>query len=231
MAVSSSLSRHLADAARELQHETTADETMQTAVRLAVLLVDGCEAAGISLVHGSNHIDTPAATSDAARRVDELQYEFAQGPCLDALRHQETVYCQDLENETRWGDWGRRTAEETGVRSMLCFQLFTNQNTVGALNLYSFSPDGFDGEDRDHGLAIAAHAAVAVAAARELDQIKSAVEGRTVIGQAQGIVMERYGINASQAFDLLARVSSQTNTKLREVAQGLIETRHVPGTV
>jgi GAF domain-containing protein len=201
---------------------------MDTAVRLAVDLVEGCHEAGISLVYSDKRIDTPAATSDAARRVDELQYEFDCGPCLDAIREEEVVHSTDLTQDERWADWGQRTAEETGVRSMLCFRLFTDENTVGALNLYSREPDGFSAEDLDHGLALSAHAAVAVAAAMEIDHLRISRNTRTVIGQAQGILMERYDIDGNRAFDFLARVSSTSNTKLGLVARELVETRRVP---
>jgi GAF domain-containing protein len=224
------LSRHLADAARDLQGETGAQDTMDKAVQLAVTMIAACETAGISLVHrGQRRIDTPAGTSPTAFKVDELQYEFGQGPCLSAIHDEEVVYCPDLAREERWDAWGPRTAEETGVRSMMCFRLFTNEHTVGALNLYASQPDAFDDDDRDHGLALAAHAAVAVAAAQEADQLRIAIDGRTVIGQAQGILMERFSISASQAFNVLVRVSSTTNTKVREVAAELVRTRVVPG--
>jgi GAF domain-containing protein len=224
------LSRHLADAARDLQGETGAQDTMDKAVELAVTMIPSCESAGISMAHrGERRIDTPAATSPTALQVDELQYEFGQGPCLSAIHDEEVVYCRDLAREQRWDAWGPRTAEATGIRSMLCFRLFTNEHTVGALNLYASKPDAFDEEDRDHGLALAAHAAVAVAAAQEVDQLRIAVDGRTIIGQAQGILMERFSLSASQAFNVLVRVSSTTNTKVRDVSMELVRTRVVPG--
>ena len=223
------LSQDIADAARELQGAEGSQDTMDAVVRLAQDLVDNCQEAGISLVYGRERIDTPAATGDVPRRVDELQYEFDQGPCLDAIREQESVYCPDLEDEQRWGEWAAATTRETGVRSMLCFRLFTNEETVGALNLYAYRPDAFGDNDRDQGLALAAHAAVAVAAAQEIDQLKTAKDGRTIIGQAQGILMERFDLDATRAFQVLIRVSSTHNRKLRVVAEELTQTRRTPG--
>ena len=225
-----SLSKHIADAARELQATSSAQETMDAVVRLATEIVDGCEEAGISLLHARKKIDTPAATGDVPCTVDRLQYELDEGPCLDAVREEEVVYCPDLTDEPRWGTWAARSTEETGVRSMMCFRLFTNDETVGALNLYAFGPDAFANGDREQGLALAAQAAVAVAAAQVVDQLRAAVDGRTVIGQAQGILMERYDIPPAQAFNVLARVSQTTNRKLRDVAAELVRTRRTPGT-
>ena len=222
-----SLSRHIADAARELQGETGAQDTMDKTVKLAVGLVEHCEEAGISLVRPDKSIDTPAATSDSARKVDELQYQFGEGPCLDAIHQYEVVSCPDLANETRWNDWGARTARETGVRSMLCFRLFTNQDTVGALNLYATIPDAFDTDDRDQGLALAAHAAIAVAGAQNVDHLRVAMDRRNLIGQAQGILMERYELDSEQAFAVLVRASSNANVKLREIATQLVQNRRI----
>ena len=98
----SPLSERIAAAARELQGETGAQHTMDKAVTLAVRLVDHCEDSGISLVHPNDRIDTPAATSDVVVRIDELQYQHDQGPCLTAIRESEVVYSPDLASESRW---------------------------------------------------------------------------------------------------------------------------------
>ncbi len=224
-----SLSEQIAAAAREMEGQTDPGDTMDLAVRLGVSLVRSAEDAGISLVHRGRSIDTPAATSDTVRRIDELQYRHDQGPCLDAIREEEVVYCRDITCEERWPAWARDVARETGVRSVMCFRLFTHEDTFGALNLYSGSVDGFDAEDRDHGLAIAAHTAIAISAASQIANLKGGMDSRTLIGQSQGILMERYGLDAQQAFALLVRVSSTSNTKLRDVAADITRTRHVPG--
>lgn len=223
----SRLSERIAAAAREMQGETGAQGTMDKAVKLAVRLVDHCEDCGISLVHENNRIDTPAATSDVVVRIDELQYQHDQGPCLDAIRESEVVYSPDLANDGRWPSWARQVVAETGVRCMLCFRLFNNR-TLGALNLYSTRLDAFDEDDRAEGLALAAHAALAVAAAQEAEHLRSAMDTRTVIGQAAGILMERFDLNEDQSFAVLVRVSSTTNTKLRQVAADLVRTRKMP---
>ncbi|SDS66417.1 GAF and ANTAR domain-containing protein [Actinopolymorpha singaporensis] len=223
------LSRHIADAARELQDETDAQATLDKAVGLAVRLVGAAEDAAISLVHRGGRIDTPAATSDVARRVDKLQYELDQGPCLDAIRKEELVLAPDLATDTRWSQWGSRVASETGIRSMMCLRLFTYAHTVGALNLYARSRNAFGRDDIEQGQALAAHAAVAVVGAQRIDQLSVALDTRTVIAQAQGILMERYRFTADQAFNVLVRVSSQANAKLRDVAIELVETRRTPG--
>ncbi len=110
---------------------------------------------------------------------------------------------------------------------MLCFRLF-NDHTLGALNLYSTRLDAFDEDDLAEGLALAAHAAVAMTAAQEAEHLRTAMDTRTVIGQAAGILMERFDLTEDHAFAVLVRVSSTTNTKLRQVAADLVRTRKMP---
>lgn len=224
-----SLAQDLADAARQLQGKDDAQDTMEVAVRLAVAQVDGADDCGISLVDGKGSVRSPAYSADRVRRADELQVELDEGPCLQAIREHETVYSPNVAEDDRWPEWGRTVSERFGVNSMLCFQLFTTEDNVGALNLYSSSVDGFDRNDREHGLALAAHVAVAVAAVQEIDQLKGAVDTRTVIGEALGILMERFDLTPEQAFTVLTRVSNTQNIKLRVLASELVRTRRIPG--
>ena len=223
------LSEQIASAARDLEHESGSQDTMDKVVELAVELVDGAEHAGISLVHKNGVIDSPAVSDDVVRRVDELQYEYGHGPCVDAIRRdEESVHSPNIAVDGRWPEWGPRTTEETGIRSMLSFRLFTTGDTVGALNLYSRREGAFEADDRVVGVALTAHAALAVVAAQQIEGLHVAVDGRTVIGQAVGILMERYNVGADVAFGVLKRVSQESNRKLREVAQELVTTRQTP---
>jgi GAF domain-containing protein len=224
------LSEQFSAVARELRSGDNVEHTLEKAVALAVELIDGCDEAGVSLVHRKKRIDTPAATSDAVRRGDALQYELGEGPCLDAIWEQETVSSPDLVNDARWPAWGPRVVEELGTRSMLCFQLFIADGSLGALNLYSRKVNGFDDEDGLEGLALASHVSVALAAAQEIESLHGAVEARTAIGRAEGILMERFALQPSEAFAVLRRVSQDTNTRLHEVASELVTSRQTPGT-
>ena len=224
------LVNQLSAIARSLRSEDDVEHTLEKAVALAVELIDGCDEAGVSLVHAKRRIDTPAATSEGVRRGDALQYELNEGPCLDAIWDEETVSSPDLAHEQRWPAWGPRVVEELGIRSMLCFQLFTDGSSLGALNLYSHRVDGFKDADTTEGLALASHVSVALAAAQEIETLHSAVEARTVIGQAEGILMERFDLLPHQAFAVLRRVSQESNTRLHAVAVELVTSRRTPGT-
>lgn len=221
------LSRLIASVARSLQHQDGSQPTMDKVVEFGVEMVDDAEHAGILLLR-QGRVESPAASDDVVRRVDELQYEHRQGPCVDAILEEEIVHSSNIAADGRWPNWGPRATEETGIRSMLCFRLFTVEDTVGALNLYSRREGAFGAEDRDVGLALAAHSAVAVVAAQQIETLHVAVDSRTIIGQAVGILMERFDLDADRAFGVLKRVSQQTNRKLRDVAQELVSTRQLP---
>ena len=213
-----------------MQSEPDTQQTLNRSVRIATELVGSCDYAGISIVHRSGTIDTPASTDVLVERADQLQYEFDEGPCLDAIWHHDTVTSDDLTSEQRWPRWAPRVASEFKVRSMLCLQLFTSANVVGGLNLSSDGVGAFDADDFDTATYLAAHMAVAVAETQHADDLRIGALNRTIIGQAQGILMERFSLGADGAFNLLRRVSQDSNLNLIRVADELVNTRRTPGT-
>ncbi|WP_229071604.1 GAF and ANTAR domain-containing protein [Actinoplanes sp. DH11] len=217
------LAQTLSDMARSLQNENSLEDTLDGIVWAAVHTVPGAEHAGLTVVRGRREVTTRAASHDVVRRVDRAQYETGQGPCLDAVYEKQTVRLSDMATEDRWPDFTRQ-ALERGVRSMLSFQLYVRQDDLGALNLYSPKADAFDDESENVGLLLAAHAAIAMAGAQKEHDLSLAISMRDVIGQAKGILMERYKITGDQAFQLLARTSQRANIKLAEVARYLVET-------
>jgi transcriptional regulator with GAF, ATPase, and Fis domain len=223
-----SMAQRLASLARELQSEHGVSDTAQVVCEAAVAWVGDHVQAAVTLVHRHRRVETAAATSDLVRRGDELQYELREGPCLDAAWEQERIYCPDLRDEKRWPLWAPRVVDELGFRSMFCIRLFTNEDTLGALNLYAREVDSFDQAAQDDSIAIAAHAAVAVASAQEIETLSVAVDRRTTIGKALGIVMERYQVSDDQAFRLLTRLSSQGNRKVYAIAEELVRGGRLP---
>ncbi|GII98903.1 GAF domain-containing protein [Sediminihabitans luteus] len=219
----------LARSVRALADEPSLQQTLDRTVELAVAMIDGCASAGVSLVVRRGSIETPAASDGVAARGDQLQYELDEGPCLDAIRRAEVVATPDLSDDPRWARWGSRVVDELGVRSMLCVQLFTTDARHGALNLYGTEPGAFSEDVYPLATTFAAVAAAALDAARTEEQLSSAVQTRTIIGQAQGIMMERYGVSAAQAFSVLSRLSQDGNVKLAEIARRVVDERTVPG--
>ena len=219
--------RQIADAARSMQEKTSLKEMLDEAVQVAIEIIEGCDLAGMSIVnpHG---VDTPAGSGDALRRLDTLQFELKEGPCFDALHTQEIVLSRDLATDPRWPTWGPRVAQEIGVHSIVSYRLFTAADTLGAMNLYSHRTDAFDPEDVYNGSALAAHVAVALAEVQNVKNLETAISARTVIGRAEGILMERFDLSPGQAFAVLRRVSQDRNIKLNRVAEELVRTRETP---
>jgi GAF domain-containing protein len=202
--------------------------TMATGSALAVELVPGCDAATIT-VRRETALSTAIATTDKSRQVDELQYELNQGPCRDATLVGETVTSPAVGEDHRWPTWGPRAAE-LGIGAVMSVPLAAPSGLIqGALNLYAGRPAAHDEYARVVALSIAAQIGVAAAAATEISQRTAGMAGRTVIGQAQGLLMERYGLSADQAFDLLVRTSQNSNTKVRQIAAEVVATRELPG--
>ncbi len=216
--------------ARRLQEEHgDVEATLQAITATAVKAVPHAEECSISYVVRRSKVEPRASTSDLPREVDALQERIEQGPCLDAVWEQEVVRVDDVGADDRWPVFARQ-ASELGVGSMMCFQLFVEDDQLGGLNLYAGRPGAFDDESQDIGQMFAAHAAVAVAGAEHEENLRTAVSNRDVIGQAKGILMERHKLTADQAFGVLARVSQQLNRKLAHVARELTDTGAVPGT-
>ena len=226
-----SFNERLAAIARALLHEPDVQATLKRTVADAASTLDGALYASVSLVLHRRQVETPVYTDDRALWADQLQYELGQGPCLDAVWEQDTFHIDDLTTEPRYGNWSRRVVAQTGIRSSLSMQLFTDPDSVvslGSLNLYSPKPRSFDPDTRAEAVAFAAHAAIALESAQTEAHLRSGLVTRTVIGQAEGILMERLKITADQAFAVLSRLSQQSNVKLRDLARNLVETGEIP---
>lgn len=226
-AVAASLAGQLSDLARELQEENDTDALLADIVHAALDLIPHVAAASISLVMGRRTVQSRAASGELPRTIDELQSAFGQGPCIDAAYEERIVRVPDMRLEERWPDFAQ-AAFEAGASSMLCFQLFVKGDNLGALNLYGEDAGVFDDDSEQVGLLVASHAAIAFYDAQEISQLNMALDTRDVIGQAKGILMERFKITAQQAFLVLTRTSSETNTKLRDVAHHLTGSGEIP---
>lgn len=220
--------RELASAAREMQDDDSAKEAMEHAVMISTEIIPGCDAAGVCVVYRGDRIDTHATSTDELRQVDALQHELDEGPCLDALHREDTVQSNDLSADERWPRWGPQVADAVGLHSIVSYRLFSSDQNLGALNLYGKAKAAFTSDDIHDGLALAAHVGVALAAAQEVENLEKALGGRTVIGQATGILMERFDMPSERAFSVLSRMSQQRNIKLRQLAEQIVTTRSVP---
>jgi GAF domain-containing protein len=215
----------MAELARTAAAPRTVDEVLSDVTAAATELIQGTDSAGVLLVGKGGKFESLAGTNDLPHRLDELQMMFNEGPCVEAALDELIVRTDDFRAEERWPKYSA-AAVEIGVMSGLSFKLYTADRTAGALNLFAFEPNAFTAEDETTGVVLAAHAAAAILAGRHGEQLESALSTRDRIGQAKGIIMERFGVDDVQAFEMLRKLSQDGNTRLTDVAQRVIETRH-----
>jgi GAF domain-containing protein len=216
--------RRIAEIVHDLYSRTDADSETVIAelAEHAAVAVPGAQYAGVTVTRNAKNIDTPAATHKWPVILDEIQQRHRQGPCLTAAWDEKTVHIADLETDDRFPLYRRDALEQTPIRSIMAFELFIAGETMGALNVYAERPNAFGPEAKEIGLIFAAHSSVAWNAARRDEQFKRALQSRDIIGQAKGMIMERYGVDAIHAFDLLRKLSQDSNTPLVHVAAELV---------
>jgi hypothetical protein len=231
---SSELTVSLAETAGALFSAGSLKDTLQRVVDLAVETIDGCDFAGVFVFDGAV-ITTPVHTDPVVIEVDALQHQSGEGPCLDAIAEGATFYADELADDVRWPRFGPQ-ADAAGIRSALALRLSAD-GARGAVNLYSGYPQAFGVVDRAKGLILAQLAGLALSLAEahdeeelRADNLQAGLITREVIGQAEGILMERERISSDQAFDILRRASQHLNIKLRDVAEALVETGERPQT-
>ncbi len=214
----------MAELARAVAVPRTAEEIFAEVTSAAVELIPGVDTAGILLVTKGKNFESHAGTSELPHQLDELQHMFQEGPCMEAALDDVVVTTDDFRTETRWAAYSAAAAK-LGVLSGMSFRLYTTDRTAGALNLFGFEPRQWDAESRTAGTVLAAQAAAAIVAQRQGEQLQSALASRDRIGQAKGIIMERYGVDDSRAFNMLRRLSQDGNVPLVDIAQRVIDTR------
>jgi GAF domain-containing protein len=207
---------------REAPMASGLEELVDTAARH----VPGTQYAGLTVASRTKGISTAAATNRYAMLLDEIQQHHQEGPCVSAAWDHHTVRIDDLETEQRWPHYRTDALRETPVRSVLAFEVFVNDDTLGALNFYTEQPHAFSQESIELGLIFATHTALAWNMFRRNAQFRSALASRDLIGQAKGIIMERFNVDAVRAFELLTRLSQDSNTKLVEIAQQIVDNGH-----
>jgi transcriptional regulator with GAF, ATPase, and Fis domain len=221
------LASAFSEVARSLTSEGDVDSTLDRICSLAVQTIEGCESADISLATRSG-VTSRRRTGEVPQIIDQIQSETQEGPCVDAIVHHEVFVTGDLPGESRWPAFARQAHEAAGVTSILSFRLYLEEDTLGALNLYSSMADAFDAHAVEVGLVYATHASVAMATARHEAQMDEALRGRDVIGQAKGILMSLRGFTEAEAIDALTAASQHLNVKLRVIADQVAFTGDLP---
>src|SRR6202042_743637 len=203
------LAMRMAELARTTAAPSTLKQVLDGVTAAAVELIPGADLAGVLLVKKGGTFESLAETDSLVAKLDELQHEFSEGPCAEAALQDTIVRSDDLRSEPRWPRYAP-AAVELGVLSGLSFKLYTADRTAGALNLFSFSAGVWDTDAETTGAVLAAHGAAAILARRHGEQMQAALSTRDRIGQAKGIIMERYGVDDVRAFEMLRLISQES---------------------
>jgi GAF domain-containing protein len=196
--------------------------TLEAIAETAVTMVGPARYAALTILSRGELVPR-ASTGEVPLLLDRLQQKLADGPCIQAAKHQAVFRIDDTCEDDRWPEFCAEAAR-LEVRSMLCVPLWIDERGLGALSLYADQPAAF-GELHDRvTVLLATFAALALAEAQRAEQMHDALGNRDVIGQAKGILMERHGVTADAAFGVLSRVSQAENMKLAEIARRFVET-------
>ena len=211
----------------ELHGAAGMEETVDAVVQFA-LQAEACSYAGVTLtLRGRREIG--AVTDPVVAEIYQLQSDLGEGPVLTALSDGVAVQVPNTATDPRWPALAPRLAQYR-VGSSLHVPMWASEQLIGVLSLFNTEPDAFTADDEAIAHILARHASIAVASTRDGETMNAAVDARKLVGQAMGILMERFDLDETAAFEILKRYSQQHNLKLRDVAQELIDTRKLQGT-
>jgi len=192
----------------------------------AVATIEGAEYAGIIRAEAARPAGSAASDPRAARN-DRRQCDTGEGPSVAAIHDQHIIRIADLAGEQRWPRFTPEAVND-GVRAVLAIRMSVGRRGWGALTLYSTKPAVFRPEDEITGLLLATYAAVVAADAQQQEHLRAGLVSRDLIGQAKGVLMERYRIDERKAFALLVRLSQDNNRRLIDIADRVVRTREDP---
>jgi transcriptional regulator with GAF, ATPase, and Fis domain len=216
------VARALAQAARSMAVRGNPDDTLDAIVVAARTAVPGFDEVSATVVAADGVVTTVASTNVLVRDLDSLQYKLGEGPCLSAVLDQEPVLAQRLSQEQRWPRYTPR-AVEAGIRSQLAVHLAADEETLGSLNFYSTVRDTIHPEAFHRASLFATHAALALGHARRLEATHASARTHRLIGQAIGMLVERFEIDDERSFYYLVRVASAGGLELRQVAREVVD--------
>ena len=197
------------------------DHTLGRITAAAVEVLPEVDYASITVLHVDGRLETVAPTDDLLWGVDAAQYELREGPCYDAAADSVHVVSPNLDGDPRFPRYAA-TAVAAGIEAQAGIRLFDAPKSRGALNLYAREPGAF-GDLGALGELFRHQAATAIGYAQEIQNLQEAVRTRGLIGNAVGIVMERYKLTDHRAFAFLTRLSQDGNVKLRVVAETIVD--------
>lgn len=205
----------------------TANDAPSLITQAAVDLLPGVSSASIWVCRPRGPADVVAPTDPLALEGDRLQQQLGEGPVWHTYESGDATSCSNIATDPRWPQYGPKVAA-SGLAAQFSTPLQTSRKSCAILNLYSTQSGALDGLGLT-GHIFTSHAAVAWSGAVQLRDLGAALERRKMIGQATGIIMERYGVTERAAFAFLTRASQTANVKLRDVAGQIVAATAVGG--
>jgi hypothetical protein len=222
-----SILTRMSDVVRDLGSQIGSDldlgATLEELTATAAQLIPGAAHAGITVSKRPSDIETVAATDSYPTLLDDIQRNCNEGPCLSAARGDRLVQVDDLNTDNRWPRYSREAVATTPIRSVLSLQLFAHRLSAASLNLYSQDVRAFSAESAKLGLVFAAYTTLTWSMLRRDQHFRKGLSSRDTIGQAKGVLMERFHIDAEAAFELLKRRSQTSNKPVIEIARRLTD--------
>jgi GAF domain-containing protein len=225
------LPAELSSALAQMAGMVLSRETVDTAVALVTTLAEatiaGTTGAGVTIAdeHGKR---SKAASNELVEQADALQYEFDEGPCLTAWRTRQLVRIDDTVTDSRWPSWNRAAAR-LGVRAVLSVALAVDDESIGAIKVYSDQPANYGEHDERVMSLFAEQAAILLANTQSLQharrlsrQLTDALRGRDAIVRATGVLLARGAADEDAAFNALSDAARRLGQTVHEVARELL---------
>ncbi|KKC06575.1 GAF and ANTAR domain-containing protein [Mycobacterium nebraskense] len=208
-------------------------DLLRDVAEFAAQAIPGADGVGVALIdpqHGLSSAQTWAATMELVHEIDTIQYdELNEGPCITCMQSRRPTVSGSLGSDSRWPHFGGRVARMR-MHSALALPLIVGDDVIGSINAYAAQRDAFAEHAVRLGAQFARPAAVSVYNAQLLAdahertlRLQRALNSRSVIDQAIGIIRSRSGGSADEAFERLTRISQTENVKLHSVAERLVE--------
>ncbi len=208
-------------------------DLLRDVAEFAVQAIPGADDASVALTdprHGISSMQTWAATAELVQEIDAVQYnELGEGPGITCMQSGRPTVSGSLGSDNRWPHLGGRVARMR-VHSALALPLMVDDQVIGSINAYAKNRDAFAQHAVRLGSRFAKPAAVSVYNAQLLAdahertlRLQRALDSRTLIDQAIGIIRSRSGGSADEAFERLTHISQTENVKLSAVAEQLVD--------
>lgn len=212
--------------------EKSLTEDLERLARLTTKLIPVSSSASIALLIDGKPT-TVAVTDHVAFELDLVQYDNAEGPCISALDGGE-VRVAFLAEDERFPHFAVGAAD-LRVNSVLSLPIFSHDEVIGTLNIYSREPDAFSDIDRQTAAIVAASAAGAIAKTELLtsvrsvrEQLQTEVDERTLVARAAGVLIALEQCSAEQANALIRNAASANVEALIDTASRILEAAEAP---